>query len=425
MSTKPMQAPTEAEFRRFAPRASNAYISAFLNGWSSIQAAGINTPLRWCHFVAQCHHETGGFTIVREQTTWSAQRMCELWPHRFKMTDPVFRARYAMCRGEDRELKLAELAYNGNDLAESLGNCEEGDGYAYRGGGIFQGTGRSWYRAAGEAIGHDLEGSPDLIENPAVSLQAALWYWRKKNLNQFADGNNLRAVGNAINRGNAYSKHEPIGAAGRKASFDRAWAVWGTGAIATTTNLDVGSSGAEVKAVQLRLQELRYAVGAADGVFGPETRRGIAAFKADWAAERGTPLEPGSAVGPLTRAALAEADPVERAERSQATAKDLIEAGSTEMKAGQEMKAVGKGVVAIGAAGAAAQTGIAETASGWFGWIPSFQSAVAPAIDGLRWASSHLVFVAMIGVGLLVYYRGDVVQRARLLAHRLGFNLGR
>ena len=413
---------TREDLRKFAPRAQQHYVEAIISGMEQIKAHQIDTPLRWCHFIAQWSHETGGFTIVRERCTWTAKQMCELWPKRFKMTDAVFRARYAACRGDEEA--LAELAY-GPKVRPDLGNTEEGDGYLYRGGSFCQGTGRAWYREAGEAIGVDLEESPDLIENPRNGLAAALWFWRKQKLNSFADANNGRAVGNGINRGNPHSSREPIGYEDRRAQFNRAWAIWGTGSIETTTDLDVGSYGTDVLAVQLRLRELLYAAGSPDSVFGPETGRAVAAFKADWSRNRGTPLEPGTKVGPLMKAALAEADPIERPERMEATAADLLAAGSSEMKAGQQMRAVGTTTTAIGVVGAAEQAGLLDSLQASVGWLPAMQATAAPALDAIRWGMNHLSFLALILIGLLVYNRGYVVEQARLMAHRLGLNLGR
>ncbi len=68
------------------------------------------------------------------------------------------------------------LAYEGR---RDLGNVETGDGPKYRGGGPIQLTGRSNYRAAGEAIGVDLEGNPQLIEQPAIGFRVACWFWTK------------------------------------------------------------------------------------------------------------------------------------------------------------------------------------------------------------------------------------------------------
>lgn len=421
MTTKDLTV-TREDLRRFAPKAERHYIDAILGGMDQIRAAGLLTPLRWSHFISQWSHETGGFTIVRERCTWSAKRMTELWPNRFRMSDPVFRARYAACRGD--EVQIAELAY-GYKARPDLGNSEEGDGFAFRGGSFCQGTGRSWYREAGEALGIDLEGSPDLIEDPRNGLSAAIWYWNHHRLSAFADANNGRAVGNGINRGNAYSSKEPIGQADRKARFERAWAIWGTGSIATTTDLDIGLYSADVKALQLRLGELRYQPGSADGVFGPETGRAVAAFKVDWQRERGTPLEPGTTVGPLTKAALAEAEPIERPEREQATAKDLLAAGSTEMKAGQQMKGTGSVLTVTGGAMVGEKVGFFDWVGSYTASLPAMQAVSSPVVEAVRWGREHALVFVVILAGLLLYHRGWIVQQARLAAHRLGKNLGR
>lgn len=416
-----MQPITAEQLLTFAPRADRHYIDALVGGWPEIQAAGIDTPLRWCHFLAQAAHETGYFRIVRENCTWTAKRMAAIWPNRFKLADPVFQARYRMCQGEEN--RLAELAYGGR---KDLGNIEDGDGYAYRGGGFCQGTGRAWYRETGQQIGVDLEHNPDLIEDPRVSLRAYLAYWQRYKINRWADQNNIRAVSCQINCGNPHSSYDPVGFDERKKAFDRAWAIFGSaGEAPTLAGITIGSHGPAVVGLQSQLKALRYSVGATDGIYGPETGRALAAFKADYQREHGVQLEPGDTVGPLTRAALAQATPIERPERAATKAKDLLEAGSSEMKAGQDMKAAGTAAVAVGTAGAAAQSGVLDTIQTSVGWMPSLQSTLAPVGDAMRWASQHLLFVGLILLGALWWHRGHVVQQARLLAHRLGLNLSR
>ena len=44
---------TAEELHRLYPRADHRYVEALVGGWSEIQRAGITTPLRWCHFLAQ------------------------------------------------------------------------------------------------------------------------------------------------------------------------------------------------------------------------------------------------------------------------------------------------------------------------------------------------------------------------------------
>jgi putative chitinase len=170
-------------------------------------------------FLAQTAHETAGYVIARENTRWTPEQMCALWPGRFKTRlDP----RILACRGDEQ--RLANLAYGGR-----LGNVDADDGWAYRGGGFLQLTGRAAYHDAGSALGVDLEGMPELIEDAAISLNAALYYWTKLDINRFADRNYARAVGNAINRGNPFAKKEPIGAQTRARWLERAWKLFGDG----------------------------------------------------------------------------------------------------------------------------------------------------------------------------------------------------
>ena len=402
------------------------YMQALVEGWPLLERAQINTPLRLAHFIAQAGHETGGFTIIREETTWSSDRFCQLWPTHFKAGDLTFKAKYLACRGQPEN--LAELAY-GYKIRGDLGNTEPGDGWHFRGGGVFQGTGRSWYREAGAAIGMDLENQPDLIEDPRVSLMTAIWWWNKHGLNQFADGNYGRAIGNCINRGNAFSKYEPIGADERKRWFDRAWAVIGNGQL-PAPELALGASGPDVADMQQRLHDLGYPCGAIDGVFGNECGRALASFKRDWTLATGLPLDPGDRVGMATKAALAQAEPVKRPEREVLSIADLKEAGSTEIDYGQRLKNVGKGFLGVGVLDAAAKGAdqMPESVAvihQQLSWVPGFQSAMVPVLDSLTWVSKNLMFILLIAAGVWMYAYGWTWVKKRLEAARRGLNLSR
>jgi predicted chitinase len=69
-----------------------------------------------------------------------------------------------------------------------LGNTQPGDGPRYKGRGPIQLTGRSNYRAAGAALGLDLEGHPVLASQHAVGWRIAGWYWKTRGLGPLADG---------------------------------------------------------------------------------------------------------------------------------------------------------------------------------------------------------------------------------------------
>ncbi len=90
-----------------------------------------------------------------------------------------------------------------------LGNTQPGDGRRFKGRGPIQVTGRANYRAAGAALGIDLEGNPKLAATVEVGFKIAGWYWSKRGLNQLADEDTLesfRKITRRINGG--YNGHE-------------------------------------------------------------------------------------------------------------------------------------------------------------------------------------------------------------------------
>lgn len=124
----------------------------------------IDTHLRLAHFIAQACHETCCFRYLRE-----------IW-------GPT----------------PAQRAYEGR---VDLGNLRVGDGYLYRGRGIFQLTGRANYARVGSALGLPLEVEPDLAADPEISSQVACYYWQTHQINVAADANNILRVTRAINGG--------------------------------------------------------------------------------------------------------------------------------------------------------------------------------------------------------------------------------
>ena len=85
-----------------------------------------------------------------------------------------------------------------------LGNTQPGDGRRFKGRGPIQVTGRANYRAAGAALGVDLEGHPELASTVEVGFRVAGWYWKKRGLNQLADDDTLesfRKITRRINGG--------------------------------------------------------------------------------------------------------------------------------------------------------------------------------------------------------------------------------
>jgi putative chitinase len=402
----------------FCPAALPGYVDAIAAGKTEIEAAGIDQPLAWSHFISQLAHESGGLTFTREDTGWAGETMRRLWPRRFALgaLDP----RIIAAKGDPE--KLANLAYSGR---ADLGNEGGNDGWLYRGAGLIQLTGRANYAACGEAIGVDLEGRPELIEDPAVALKAALWFWTRNDLGRFAEHNYGRTVGNGVNRGNPFSPLDPVGYKDRQQWFKRAWAIWGQGALPTDDVLYLGAYGPKVERLQASLKALGYPVGTTDGVLGPAMARAIAGFKLDQA-RAGVITDPAEEVGRLTLAALETAAPAPLSpDRTQATVASLAAAGSIEVAAGRRGRAAGQAALYTGGTLVADQLGALDWVQSILAGVSGLQGTLVPAIAAVQWGVRNFLPVALILGGAWAWQAFGGVIMARLEAHRTGANLGR
>jgi len=138
----------------------------------------INTPDRAAAFLAQLAHESAETTRLTEGLSYSrADRLCTVWPKRF----PTPAAAEPYVKNPE---KLANFVYanrGGN------GDAASGDGYRYRGRGLFQLTFRDNYRLAGDALNLALIANPDLVLTPDVAALTAAHYWQRLGLNVLAD----------------------------------------------------------------------------------------------------------------------------------------------------------------------------------------------------------------------------------------------
>lgn len=89
----------------------------------------------------------------------------------------------------------------GTKLGAALGNTEAGDGYRYRGRGWLQLTGRGNYRAAGNAIGSNLENNPDAALTAPVAADVLAWYFDTRGVASAAERGDWRAVRRLVNGG--------------------------------------------------------------------------------------------------------------------------------------------------------------------------------------------------------------------------------
>jgi putative chitinase len=150
----------------------------------------IDTPQRERMWLAQCAHESQGFTRLVENLRYSAAALRRTWPHRFSEQDAQ--------KMQYDEVRIGERAYGGR-----YGNRPEGsgDGYKYRGRGCIGITFVDNYRACGEAMGADLLTRPELLERPQFAAWSAGWFWKRAGCNELADRDDFEGVTRAINGG--------------------------------------------------------------------------------------------------------------------------------------------------------------------------------------------------------------------------------
>lgn len=164
----------------------------------------ITTPARVAAFLAQVGHESGQLTALVENLNYSAQALLACWPNRFNaaLANQVAR----------QPQKIANIVY-----ADRMGNgsTASGDGWAYRGRGLIQVTGRANYAKCGEALGLDLIGNPDLLAQPVNAALSAGWFWFANGLNSLADAGSFTQITQRVNGGQN-------GAADRLAIYQRA-----------------------------------------------------------------------------------------------------------------------------------------------------------------------------------------------------------
>ena len=137
----------------------------------------INTSARIAAFLAQVAHESSETTTLSENLNYSAVRLTQVWPQRFPSV--VLAQAYAK-----NPEKLANFVYAGRG---GNGSSASGDGWRYRGRGLFQLTTKDNYRLAGQALSLPLVDKPDLLLLPEVAALTAAQFWQRLGLNVLAD----------------------------------------------------------------------------------------------------------------------------------------------------------------------------------------------------------------------------------------------
>ncbi len=151
----------------------------------------ITGTLRLSGFLAQVGHESQEFTRVVENLNYSAEALTRTWPKRFPSEIAKQYAR--------QPERIGNRAY-----ANRMGNGpeESGDGWAHRGRGLIQLTGKEMYFAFAKSADRPYDTIATYLETRVGSVHSACWFWVKvKNLNPVADAGDILAMTKLVNGG--------------------------------------------------------------------------------------------------------------------------------------------------------------------------------------------------------------------------------
>jgi putative chitinase len=140
-----------------------------------IIAMGINTIPRMAHFLAQAAHESGDFTLKKENMNYSSKGLLGTFPKYFK-------GNLAEAYARKPEL-IGSRVY-----ANRMGNGDESskEGFKYCGRGYIQLTGKENYKKFGTSIGVDLVANPELVAT-TYALESACWFFKVNGILEVCD----------------------------------------------------------------------------------------------------------------------------------------------------------------------------------------------------------------------------------------------
>ena len=183
---------TKEQLKQLLPK------NKFVDHWYEVLAQllpeyEIDTPQRIAAFIAQCSHESGGFTTIKENLNYRPESLVRLFSKYFDLPTAQ---RY--CALPNKQEAIANRIY-----ANRMGNGDEssGDGYKYCGRGLIQLTGKDNYFWFSASLGITPEEASEYMATFEGAAQSACWFWENNKLNQWADAGDILTLTKRINGG--------------------------------------------------------------------------------------------------------------------------------------------------------------------------------------------------------------------------------
>jgi len=202
---------TQDQLHQIIPN--NPYVEHWCEALNKLLADyDIDTPARQAAFLAQCAHESGGFTALHENLNYRPETLVKIFKKYFDLT-----LAQQYCAKPNKQEAIANRVY-----ASRMGNGDEasGDGYRFCGRGLIQLTGRSNYTNFAMSIETPVEEIPAFLQTFEGAVQSACWFWETNNLNKWADAGDIEKMTRIINGGT-------IGLEDRKRHYEHALHVLG------------------------------------------------------------------------------------------------------------------------------------------------------------------------------------------------------
>ena len=256
----------------------------------------ITTERRVAHFLSQCAHESANFKRLEENLNYSAKALRAVFGRYFGDAPKRDADEY-----HRQPEMIANYVYMDEFRKYKMGNIYDGDGWLFRGRGLKQLTGRDNYTKFGESIGMTAEEAAEYVQSFNGAIQSACWFWDTNNLNDIADGDNVKLMTKKINGGS-------IGLEDRQRRYVVAMNVLGAPLDAHQEDDDddgddilddigVLRRGSRGDGVAMMQEALGLE---ADGIFGRGTERALI----NWQMDNG--LTPDGVAGPMTFEKLLE-----------------------------------------------------------------------------------------------------------------------
>lgn len=166
---------------------------------------GIDTVREVSSFLANIAVESQDLKVMSENLNYSVQGLLTTFGrHRISEADA---RRLGRKPGEgalpqDRQRQIANLLYGGKWGKDNLGNTFPEDGWAFRGYGPKQLTGRANFEKFAKAIGMQLDQVPAYVRTIVGGARSAGWFWKSHGLDAKAATPGVADDRKAINGGN-------------------------------------------------------------------------------------------------------------------------------------------------------------------------------------------------------------------------------